>query len=606
LAGDDLPRTGGSPEATTPSRRTEAIGRRLARAGLNRDLAAAAFAPLVAAVATLWLVIPTLAPGVLSWDTAEFQTVAPVLGTGHPTGYPAYVILGFIASHLLPFGDPAYRMNLLNAILAAGAVAAVVAIIQMLTNMRWVALASGLLFLIMPTLSPAQAGFPDGYGVTSTPLLWQIATHADYHMLHLALVALLFLLLLVWERWRTGHGQERRRRADRWLVAAAFVYGVAFANHGLAWLLPPAIALFVLAVAPRIVLQWRLILGCAAVLAATIVILFLELPIRAAMGASQVYGNPDTWAGFQYVVLAQQFGGSLIDPLGNLSDKYAAVLVLLAGWLGALGYLAVIGLGTSLVRRPRFVLLSVISAAVTADFAASYANAELDRYFLVPLFVAFLYVGFGLADALQLGMWLVASGQKRLRSRLAAPATATLEPSADVPRSALSPDGEAWNRRALLIAEIVAAVVLVVASVSVVPARQALAGSGPGAVSESDMTENATWMHSVLAPPDQGGVAENAVIVSWWSASTTLWYGQRVEGLRPDVLIVDDSNRVDNGVTFEQVTDVFDKYLGKRPVYTIRTDAGDPVTGDGIPALCARYVIDPCQPYVLNKVTARK
>jgi len=606
LAGDDLPRTGGSPEATTPSRRTEAIGRRLARAGLNRDLAAAAFAPLVAAVATLWLVIPTLAPGVLSWDTAEFQTVAPVLGTGHPTGYPAYVILGFIASHLLPFGDPAYRMNLLNAILAAGAVAAVVAIIQMLTNMRWVALASGLLFLIMPTLSPAQAGFPDGYGVTSTPLLWQIATHADYHMLHLALVALLFLLLLVWERWRTGHGQERRRRADRWLVAAAFVYGVAFANHGLAWLLPPAIALFVLAVAPRIVLQWRLILGCAAVLAATIVILFLELPIRAAMGASQVYGNPDTWAGFQYVVLAQQFGGSLIDPLGNLSDKYAAVLVLLAGWLGALGYLAVIGLGTSLVRRPRFVLLSVISAAVTADFAASYANAELDRYFLVPLFVAFLYVGFGLADALQLGVWLVASGQKRLRSRLAAPATATLEPSADVPRSALSPDGEAWNRRALLIAEIVAAVVLVVASVSVVPARQALAGSGPGAVSESDMTENATWMHSVLAPPDQGGVAENAVIVSWWSASTTLWYGQRVEGLRPDVLIVDDSNRVDNGVTFEQVTDVFDKYLGKRPVYTIRTDAGDPVTGDGIPALCARYVIDPCQPYVLNKVTARK
>lgn len=606
MAGDDLPRTGGSPEATTPSRRTEAIGRRLARAGLNRDLAAAAFAPLVAAVATLLLVIPTLAPGVLAWDTAEFQTVAPVLGTGHPTGYPAYVILGFIASHLLPFGDPAYRMNLLNAILAAGAVAAVVAIIQMLTNMRWVALASGLLFLIMPTLSPAQAGFPDGYSVTSTPLLWQIATHADYHMLHLALVALLFLLLLVWERWRTGHGQERRRIADRWLVAAAFVYGVAFANHGLAWLLPPAIALFVLAVAPRIVLQWRLILGCAAVLAATIVILFLELPIRAAMGASQVYGNPDTWAGFEYVVLAQQFGGSLIDPLGNLSDKYAAVLDLLAGWLGALGYLAVIGLGTSLVRRPRFVLLSILSAAVTADFAASYANAELDRYFLVPLFVAFLYVGFGLADALQLGMWLMASGQKRLGPRLAAPATATLEPSADVPRSALAADGVAWSRRALLIAEIVAAVVLVVASVSVVPARQALAGSGPGAVSESDMTENATWMHSVLAPPDQGGVAENAVIVSWWSASTTLWYGQRVEGLRPDVLIVDDSNRVDNGVTFEQVTDVFDKYLGKRPVYAIRTDAGDPVTGDGIPALCTRYVIDPCQPYVLNKVTARK
>jgi hypothetical protein len=575
-------------------------------AELNRNLAAAALAPLVGAVATLWLVIPTLAPGVLGWDTAEFQTVAPVLGTGHPTGYPAYVILGFVASHLLPFGDPAYRMNLLNAILAAAAVACLVAIIQTLTSMRWVALAVGLLFLIMPTLSPTEVAFPDGYSIASGPLLWQIATHADYHMLHVALVALLFLLLLVWERRRTGDDEEKRRTADRWLVGAAFVYGVAFANHGLSWLLPPAIALFVLAVAPRIVLQWRLILSCAAVLAATIVILFLELPIRAAMGASQVYGNPDTWAGFQYVVLAQQFGGSLIDPFGSLSDKYAAVLALLAGWLGALGFLAVLGFGTSLVRRPRFVLLSILAAAVTADFAASYANAELDRYFLVPLFVAFLYVGFGLADVLQLGMWLVASAQKRFAPGIVDPAPAGLTAAPDVPAPALSPSGEAWNRRALLVVEIVAAVVLVAASISVVPARQALAGTDSGAVSESDMTQDASWMHTVLAAPDEGGVAENAVIVSWWSASTTLWYGQRVEGLRPDVLIVDDSNRVVNGDTFEQVSDVFDQYLGKRPVYTIRTDFGDPETGDGIPALCNRYVIDPCQPYVLNEVTARK
>ena len=605
MAGEVVARTDGS-AAPGASARARAIRARLADAGLNRNLAAAALAPLVGAVATLLLVIPTLAPGVLGWDTAEFQTVAPVLGTGHPTGYPAYVILGFVASHLLPFGDPAYRMNLLNAILAAAAVACLVAIIQTLTSMRWVALAVGLLFLIMPTLSPTEVAFPDGYSIASGPLLWQIATHADYHMLHVALVALLFLLLLVWERRRTGDDGEKRRTADRWLVGAAFVYGVAFANHGLSWLLPPAIALFVLAVAPRMVLQWRLILSCAAVLAATIVILFLELPIRAAMGASQVYGNPDTWAGFQYVVLAQQFGGSLIDPFGSLSDKYAAVLALLAGWLGALGYLAVLGFGASLVRRPRFVLLSILAAAVTADFAASYANAELDRYFLVPLFVAFLYVGFGLADALQLGMWLVASAQKRFAPGIVGPPPAGLTAAPDVPAPALAPSGEAWNRRALLVVEIVAAVVLVAASISVVPARQALAGTDSGGVSESDMTQDASWMHTVLAAPDKGGVAENAVIVSWWSASTTLWYGQRVEGLRPDVLIVDDSNRVVNGDTFEQVSDVFDQYLGKRPVYTIRTDFGDPETGDGIPALCNRYVIDPCQPYVLNEVTARK
>ncbi len=32
----------------------------------------------------------TLLPGLGLWDTGEFQVVAPVLGTAHPTGYPSY------------------------------------------------------------------------------------------------------------------------------------------------------------------------------------------------------------------------------------------------------------------------------------------------------------------------------------------------------------------------------------------------------------------------------------------------------------------------------------------------------------------------------------
>ena len=57
-------------------------------------------------------------PGVGFWDTAEFQTVPPILGTAHPTGYPTYVLLGWLASVVLtPFGEAAFRMNLLSAIL---------------------------------------------------------------------------------------------------------------------------------------------------------------------------------------------------------------------------------------------------------------------------------------------------------------------------------------------------------------------------------------------------------------------------------------------------------------------------------------------------------
>ena len=114
-------------------------------------------------------------------------------------------------------------------------------------------------------------------------------------------------------------------------------------------------------------------------------------------------------------------------------------------------------------------------------------------------------------------------------------------------------------------------------------ARQGInAGDNPGGVSEATNTHDSIWMRAVLAPPDQGGLAQNAVIESNWSASTTLWYGQRVLGLRPDVLIVDDSTRKNDRIgPAGEVWDVFDTYLATRPVYTDRFQSGC----DGIDAL---------------------
>ena len=88
-----------------------------------RSLAVAAPPFVVAALRdprTRW---PGLMPGVGFWDTGEFQTVAPILGTAHPTGYPTYVLLGFVGNLLLtPIGEPAFRINALS--LLAVAVAA--------------------------------------------------------------------------------------------------------------------------------------------------------------------------------------------------------------------------------------------------------------------------------------------------------------------------------------------------------------------------------------------------------------------------------------------------------------------------------------------------
>ena len=562
-------------------------------------LVAAVLTPLIGAAVSFWLFLPTVMPGVGSWDTAEFQTVGPLLGTAHPTGYASYVVLGWVASIVLqPFGDPAYRMNLLQAIIAAVAVAGTVGIVQALTGLRFVAVATGLL-------------------LAWSQLFWQFSTHADPDMLHLALVALIFAMLLVWERRRHFGDDADVSRGDRWLIAAAVAYGVAWTNHSLVLLLAPAIGLFVLSVEPRILVRGRIVGVCAGAFALTTIGFYLELPIRAAMHAPMVYGRPDTLLGFLSVISGAQFGGGLVDPFGDLGTKSAEVIGKLSGWLGPFAYVAAAGLIVAIVRRPRYALLSGLSVLATCWFLASYDTADKDRYYLVPLMVAYTWVAIAVAELATFRGWsVVEAGASSLVGAVAARGRgAATTAAAGIPRpeAAGASDGpvaveasseeawpedlwgrheaswhisldEIWRRRAIRAPLL--ALLLLIPIVGVVPERQfPPSPEHPDGVSQANQTANATWLRGVLASPEQGGLPADSVVVSWWSVSTTLWYGQKVEGLRPDVFVVDDRTRLDQNLG--QVSDVIRMYLGSRPVFVDRLGIGP----DGMVALSETFAM---------------
>ena len=62
----------------------------------------------------------------------------------HPTGFPAWVVLGWIGSHALaPLGDAAFRMNLLSAGYLALAAALLVPILRRLDVPLVLAIAAG-------------------------------------------------------------------------------------------------------------------------------------------------------------------------------------------------------------------------------------------------------------------------------------------------------------------------------------------------------------------------------------------------------------------------------------------------------------------------------
>ncbi len=498
-------------------------------------------APAVVAIAVFTAARVALMPGLGFWDTGEYQAVGPLLGTAHPTGFPTWVILAWLTSIVLqPFGDPALRMNLFAAICLG--------------------IAAGTTVVLARTLTRSTAlGVLAGLGLGLAPATWAIGTHAETHALHLAIVAALLCLLVGWEDRARDRDPARRGRADRWLIASAFVFALSVGNHSLTLLLALPIALFVLAVQPAILRQPRLVGRCMAVLAITLAVVYLELPLRAGpFRAPLVYGRPETWDGFWYVVLAEQFRGSVVDPLGDLVGKALQLVTRATGQFGPLTPLIPLGFLATTVKRPRYALLTGSASFITCFFAASYVNADIGRYFLVPWLMAWT--------------WLAVLGSMvALAAADLATGTGPSRDESPTPR----------YRRVATVVAVGFTIVLVVPTLIAVPARYR-------AVDESRDTQAARWVDRALTV-----MAPGALIVSWWSHSTPLWYAQRVEGRRPDLEIVDDRTIVDKGLG--DIYTVIEENLGVRPVYVIRDDQNQ------INELARRYELE----FVDGGVSAR-
>jgi hypothetical protein len=519
---------------------------------VTRIRVAAALSVAVVALVAAWR---AMLPGVAFWDTGELQVVGPLMGTAHPTGFPTYVLLGWLASVVLqPFGEPAFRMNLLSGLCLAVAAGVTVDLVRALTGRVALGIAAGL-------------------GLALTPIAWTIATHAEAHTLNLALVAILLRLLVAWEA-RAGRGgwvpmaasgsDESPRdvawepapvdRADRFLVAATVVFGLAVGNHTLTLLLAIPVGLYVLAVDPDIWRRGRLVLACVAALVLTIVLVYLELPLRAGpFRAPLVYGTPDTWDGFWYIVLAEQFQGSFSNPFADLGGELASFIALVVAQFGILAPLIPVAFIVTVVRQSRYALLTGTAVAITCFFNVSYVNADISRYYVGPALMAWTWLAIMAAAIVDL---LVNAGETD-PARAAGPGDEDGGMLAAHAPNAPPGDARDARDRAILIS-VLLGVALIVPTLGEVPTRIR-------ALDVSSRREAAAWADHVFDV-----VEDDAMIVSWWSYSTPLWYTQLIDGRKPGVKIMDDRTRIDEKQG--SLTHVIDANLGKRPVYVIRLD----------------------------------
>ena len=328
------------------------------------------------------------------------------------------------------------------------------------------------------------------------------------------------------------------------------MFALALGNHSLVLLFAPGIGLFVVrggAGHPPSQAPGRDV--PRGLLGLTLVAVFLELPLRAGpFRAPLVYGHPETWDGvLVHRPRPSSSRAASSTPSGTSARSSATLVRLATDQLGPLVVLVPFGFVVTAIRRPRYALLTATTLALTCWFAGSYDNAEIERYYLVPLLIVVTWLAV-----------LVGAACEGLERRFA-PAR-------------LDRHGA---RAGIPVVGFALAVLLVFPTVGALPERWRT-------VDQSRLTDAQDWLDVVL---DERLTGPEAVIVSWWSYSTPLWYAQRIEGRRPDIRIVDDRTRLDEDLG--EIEDVIDANLGRHPVIVIQVDP------EVIARLAARYRLAP-------------
>ncbi|MFN8532292.1 MAG: DUF2723 domain-containing protein [Dehalococcoidia bacterium] len=307
----------------------------------------------------LVLYVRTLLPTVGIGDTAEFQYALSTLSVPHPTGYPLYVFLGK-AFTFLPFGNEAYRVNLLSAVCAAGAVALVYLLARLIGVRPVPAVAGALAFAVAPAS-------------------WSWATIAEVYALHVLMVALVLVLFALWSVGRIH------------LAVAAFALGLSFGNHrGMLLIVPAIVVLWLVVRRPslRDLLTTRRPNLTVTLAFCLPWLLYLFIPIRGIPGYDGPLETLNYGASGSSLVAQIQLMSR--DPLASARDYF---LSMLPAQFGPLTLPAVAGLavliagwpGRGLLPARRAALLLGLSLAGILAFHLPVYGGDITG-FLAPTF----------------------------------------------------------------------------------------------------------------------------------------------------------------------------------------------------------------------------
>ncbi len=357
------------------------------------------------------------------WNSGEFTLAAASLGVMHPPGCLLGTILGWIVTKLAVCGSIAFSLNLF-----AGLIASVTAVIVGLTAGS--SLRRENFPLALPiggrTMLAVIAGAVIGaLTLAFSETFWLYATKFTPYIF-----TVLFTALIVWAMIKLA-GAGAGAKAPFWILVITLLFGLDFSVHRTNLLMAPGLIVWILIINPRMFLSWRTWAYGAAGLIAGLAFHMLIIPMAAAKPFLNA-NSPDTWSSFwDYVTLKQLGGGFLVKfyPRNaafwdvQVMDYLRAFSANFFSWKGSIpeigflpgvfGLFGLIGIWRSNRRIALgmivLFLLTSLGAIIYFNIPANYFRSLFRHY--MPSFVIFsVWIAFGIGQIL---IWLIKTQTKR-------------------------------------------------------------------------------------------------------------------------------------------------------------------------------------------------
>ncbi|MDQ2991820.1 MAG: DUF2723 domain-containing protein, partial [Candidatus Eremiobacteraeota bacterium] len=323
------------------------------------------------------------------WDTGEMDVVPYIAGIAHPTGFPAYIVLGWMVTHALPFGGVAFRMTLIS-----------VASLSLTGSL--------IARFVFERYGNAWAGAVAAWIFATGGVVWAHATKAEVHSF--AALAIATTLYCAFRWYRTDE--------TRWFYLGAAAWAIGIATHPVSALLLPGLLVLLIARLHR--LSSETLIGAIALAAAIVVAFYAYLPLRSAYVSSHGldpqralglpagrpffdYGHPSTLEGFKAEISGSDFdvnGGlrSIFNPMiyAHRGTIYLVALRDELTWFGLA--LLVGGIAYAFARDRLGTSTLLLCGALAVPFALGYSDeTDIGRYFMTSFVVASIFVGAAIA-----------------------------------------------------------------------------------------------------------------------------------------------------------------------------------------------------------------